>query len=147
MNPSRMSPSQNCIDLVMRSEGCKLKAYLCPAGVWTIGYGATLGVQPGDVISQGRAEGLLRDDLAARGPQVEKRVSVPLTQNQFDALVSFVYNVGVAAFHGSTLRAHLNLGDYAGAAAEFPRWNMAGGRILPGLVVRRADERALFERP
>ena len=132
------------IDLIKRFEGCKLEAYVCPAGKWTIGYGHTSeGVCHGLTISQEMADALLREDLEAREHTIERLVKVPLTQNQFDALVSWEFNTG--GLERSTMRRKLNDGDYPGAAEEFDKWVYVGGRKCAGLVARRAAERALFE--
>ena len=131
-------------------EGLFLKAYLCPANVWTIGYGHTGikhndgTVRAGRTITKRQAEQLLTDDLNAKyAPDVERFITVPLNQDQFDALVSFHFNTG--ALGRSTLRRKLNQGDFKGAAAEFARWTRGGGRVLSGLVRRRRAERRLFE--
>ncbi|MFP5338162.1 MAG: lysozyme [Gammaproteobacteria bacterium] len=140
-----MHTSQKGLDLIKSFEGLRLSAYKCPADVWTIGYGTTAGVKPGQTITKERAEELLRDDVKRFEGQVLRLVKVPLTQGQHDALVSFVYNLGAGNLSNSTLLRLLNAGDYAGAAAQFNRWNKAGGKVLSGLVRRRAAERALFE--
>ena len=140
-----MKTSQKGIELIKRFEGCRLTAYKCPSGVWTIGYGHTNGVKKGQKISQKRAEEFLREDLAKFENGVKKAVFVPLTQNQFDALVSFTYNCGLGAFKNSTLRKKLNAKDYKGAAKEFLRWNKSNGIVLEGLKRRRNAEKALFE--
>jgi lysozyme len=141
-----MKISDAGLELIKSFEGLYLKAYLCPAKVWTIGYGHTLGVMPGDVITKDQAEALLRKDLEQFEAVVNRSVSVPITQAQFDSLVSLCYNIGAKAFVTSTLLKKLNAGDYAGAAAEFEKWNKAGGVILPGLAKRRKKERELFEK-
>jgi lysozyme len=139
-----MKTSQKCIDLIKKFEGCALKAYKCPAKVWTIGYGHTNNVRPDDVISKSEAEELLRIDLAKFEAGVNAAVKVKLTQGQFDALVSFAYNLGTGALQGSTLLKLLNAGNYTGAAAQFDKWIYAGGKILLGLQRRRAAEKELF---
>lgn len=134
------------LDLIRRSEGCRLEAYRCPAGVLTIGYGHTgTDVREGQRVSAEEADRLLRDDLSHIERRIQQLVSAPLTQGQFDALVSFAFNVGVGALERSTLLRRLNAEDYRGAAVEFGRWTQAGGRELPGLVHRRREERAMFE--
>ena len=140
-----MQISKAGLDLIKQFEGLYLKAYRCPAGVPTIGYGHTAGVAMGQTITQQQADDYLRRDVRQFERAVARLVSVPLTQGQFDALVSFAFNLGEGALAQSTLLRLLNAGDYAGAAAQFDRWNKAGGRVLPGLVRRRAAERALFE--
>jgi lysozyme len=139
-----MRTSKRGIDLVRSFEGLRLKAYKCPAGVWTIGYGHTGAVHEGDKITEEDAIEYLEDDLDRFEKCVDKAVNVPITQNMFDALVSFAYNVGCGAFKKSALLKKLNAKDYEGAADQFPRWNKAGGRELAGLTRRRAAERAMF---
>ncbi len=131
--------------LIRQFEGLRLLAYKCAAGVWTIGYGSTAGVKPGQSITAERAEELLREDVARFEAAVSRLVTVPLSQGQFDALVSFAFNLGAKALEKSTLLRLLNAGDYSGAAAQFDRWVYASGKKLSGLVKRRAAERALFE--
>lgn len=140
-----MQISKAGLDLIKQFEGLYLKAYRCPAGVPTIGYGHTAGVAMGQTITQQQADDYLRRDVRQFERAVARLVTVPLTQGQFDALVSFAFNLGEGALAQSTLLRLLNAGDYAGAAAQFDRWNKAGGRVLPGVVRRRAAERALFE--
>jgi len=139
-----MKPSLTCFDLIKRFEGCRLRAYLCAGGVWTIGWGHTKGVKKGDVITQKQADDLLGSEVENFSSLVYPLIKAPVNQNQFDALVSFAYNVGVNALRNSTLLKKLNLKDYAGAAEEFPKWNKAGGKVLNGLISRRAAERNLF---
>lgn len=124
--------------------GPALEAYLCPARVWTIGWGHTKGVHYGMHATVEQCEQWIVEDCADAEKAVNDLVKVPLTQNQFDALVSFVFNIGRGNLANSTLLRLLNAGDYAGAAGQFPRWNKSKGRILNGLVARRADEKALF---
>ncbi|MBS9438656.1 lysozyme [Photorhabdus noenieputensis] len=125
-------------------EGLSLTAYRCAAGVWTIGYGHTYGVKPGDAITERQVEQFLLEDLAPVYITIETNVKVPLTQGQFDALCSFIFNCGAGAFIRSTLLKKLNAGDYKGAAGQFMEWNKAGGRVLPGLDARRASEKSMF---
>lgn len=138
--------NQRGLVLVKQFEGLSLKAYRDPKGIWTIGYGHTRNVKPGDVITKQRAEVLLKQDLGTAEAAVRRLVKVNLNSNQFSALVSFTFNLGGGAFGRSTLLKKLNQGDYLGAANEFPRWNKAGTKVLPGLTRRRAAERALFLR-
>lgn len=140
-----MNPSPACVALVKVSEGCRLTAYRDSVGVWTIGYGHTRGVRQGQTITQDEAEALLLDDLDLAAAQVRGMVTVPLTQGQFDALCDFVFNLGAGRLRDSTLLRLLNQGRYGEAAVQFKFWVMAGGKPLPGLVTRRAAERALFE--
>jgi lysozyme len=130
--------------LTMQFEGCKLMAYQDSVGVWTIGYGHTGNVKAGDTITESQAEDFLKADLATAERNVNSQIMGELTQNQFDALVDFTFNLGGGALAGSTLRKMLNAGDYEGAAKEFLRWNKAGGRVLPGLTRRRQAEVDLF---
>lgn len=139
-----MQTSQKGIDLIKSFEGLKLKTYKCPAGVWTIGYGTTKGVTPGMEITQKQAEEFLKRDLRYFELWVDKLIDIPLTQNQFDALVSFTYNLGEGAMKGSTLRKKLNMGLYSAVPSEMLRWNKVGGKVLNGLVRRREAEAKLF---
>ena len=140
-----MQISERGLALIKEFEGLYLKAYRCPAGVPTIGYGHTAGVAMGQTISEQQADEYLRRDVRMFERAVDRLVKVPLAQGQFDALVSFAFNLGAGALQSSTLLRMLNSGDYAGAAAQFGRWTKAGGRVLPGLVRRREAERRLFE--
>lgn len=140
-----MRVSDAGLQLIREAEGLRLSAYLCPADVWTIGYGTTRGVKAGQTISKPKAEELLSEDVREFERAVLDAIQVPVTQGQFDALVSLAYNIGAARFRSSTLLKLLNQSRYADAAAQFPRWNRGGGRVLPGLTKRRAAERALFE--
>lgn len=134
------------LQIVKESEGLELKAYVCPAGILTIGYGSTgPHVKPGMVITEARAEELLREDLARFEAAVAKLCPVS-TENQFSAMVSLAFNIGEKAFADSTLRRKHNAGDFGGAAAEFGRWNRGGGKVLPGLTKRRAKEAALYRK-
>lgn len=144
-----MRISDKGVSLIKQFEGLCLTAYQDSVGVWTIGYGWTQPVdgkpiRPGMTIKEETAERLLRTGLVGYESDVSKLVKVKLTQGQFDALVSFAYNLGARALSTSTLLQKLNAGDNAGAADEFPRWNKAGGKVLPGLMRRREAERALF---
>jgi lysozyme len=139
-----MKTSQRGIDLIKSFEGCELRAYRDAVGVLTIGYGHTVGVKEGDVITQAQADNMLADDLVIYEQGVHSLVRRTLTQGQFDALVSFAFNVGIGALGKSTLLRMLNSGDYASAAQQFARWNKAGGRELRGLTRRREAERRLF---
>jgi spore coat assembly protein SafA len=144
-----MSVSSAGLDLVKNAEGLSLTAYKDSGGVWTIGYGHTAGVKPGEKITPAQAQQYLKDDMATAENAVRNDVKVPLTQGQFDALVSLTYNVGAGALQSSTLLKKLNAGDYAGAQAQFGKWvygqNSKGNEvILPGLVTRRQNEADLF---
>lgn len=135
-------------DVIKKWEGLRLKAYLCPAGVPTIGYGHTYNVKMGQTISVVQAELFLDHDYQDAEEQVLSLVTVPLTENQLGALTSFVFNLGSGNLRISTLLRKLNLGDYSGAAEQFGAWNKArvnGAMIaLDGLTKRRADEKNLF---
>ena len=144
-----MQTSEKGIALIKEFEGCKLTAYQDSVGVWTIGYGWTQPVdgkpiRAGMTIKQETAERLLKTGLVSYESDVSRLVKVGLTQGQFDALVSFTYNLGARSLSTSTLLRKLNAGDYAGAADEFLRWNKAGGKVLNGLTRRREAEHALF---
>lgn len=144
LSKTRMQISDSGIMLIKNFEGLRLTAYQCSAHVWTIGYGHTAGVKPGDTITEGQAEQFLRDDLDQFEAAVYRLVNVTLSQHQFDALVSFTFNLGEGNLKNSTLLKKLNAGDYSGAAEEFPRWNRADGRVVEGLTCRRLAERDMF---
>lgn len=140
-----MKTSDKGIELIKRFEGFESKPYLCPAGKWTIGYGWTQGVtKDSKPITEAEATKLLADGLSSYEIGVLDCVDVDLQQCEFDALVSFAYNLGVHALRGSTLLKKLNEGDYEGAADQFLRWDKAGGKVLAGLTKRREAERELF---
>ena len=148
MNTTAMTTSALGIALIRQFEGLRTCAYLDAAGIWTIGYGHTGDeVRSGARIDAAQADALLRQDLGKAEETVRSLVTQALAQASFDALVSFVFNVGASAFAGSTLLRRLNAGDVEGAAAEFERWQYAGGRVLPGLLRRRIAERTLFLSP
>ncbi len=142
-----MEVSARGLRLIQYHEGLRLTAYKDSAGVPTIGYGSTKGVQMGDEITETQALELLEADVERHADGVRESVDVPLTQHQFDAVVSLTFNIGIGAFKRSTLLRRLNDGDYQGAADEFLRWKHAGGRVLRGLVRRREAERKLFLTP
>lgn len=133
--------------LVRAREGLRLEAYRDGAGIWTIGYGHTKGTKPGDVISAERAELLLEADLMEAEGAVSRLVLVPLTDNQFAALVSFVFNEGESAFTHSTLLKKLNEGGYGLVPACLRSWIFAAGKVEQGLVHRRAAEAELWSKP
>lgn len=146
-----MKASDDCLALIRESEGFSATPYRCPAGVWTIGFGSTryqggAPVASSDpAITVDQANDILTDTLAGEYEWAVKRyVTVPLTQNQFDALVDFAYNAGAQNLRTSTLLRKLNAGDYNGAANEFGKWIYGGGKPLPGLAKRRAKEASLF---
>ena len=133
------------IDLIKRFEGCRLTAYKCPAGVWTIGYGHTKGVKEGQRISEAEAERMLAEDLQYFDQMVGMMVTQPLEAHQMDALVSFAYNCGVMALKGSTLLKRVNANPKDPRIREaFMMWNKAGGKVLQGLVKRREAEANLY---
>ena len=154
-----MTPSADCIKLVQQFEGCAKKqpdgsfaAYPDPgtgADPWTIGWGTTgADVKQGITWTQKQCDDRLTADLTKFSAQVAKVLgSAPTNQHQFDALVDFAYNLGVGNLQSSTLLKKHKAGDYAGAAVEFAKWNKAAGRVLPGLVKRRAAEAALYAKP
>ena len=135
--------------VVKEFEGLKLKAYKCPAAVWTVGYGHTSAagnpiVTPDLVISNAEAEQILERDMVQYEDGVKRFVKVELTQNQFDALVDFAYNAGVGALQKSTLLKKVNAGKFDEVPAEFMKWTKGGGKELPGLVRRRRAEVKLW---
>lgn len=141
-----MRTSQKGIDLIKEFEGYSERVYLCPGGVYTIGYGHTKGVQVGDTCTREKAEEYLKDDLRDTEEAILDLVDVPLTQNQFDALVSLVYNIGSGNFYDSTIRKVINykvsnIDEYRRA---WMMWVKAQGRVLKGLVRRREAEFKLF---
>ncbi|MGD1855998.1 MAG: lysozyme [Leptolyngbyaceae cyanobacterium] len=142
--PGTRQTNSSGVNLIKSFEGLRLKAYQDAVGVWTIGYGTTRGVKPGQEITEAQAEALIKTDLTRFERDVSQAVRISINDNQFAALVSFTYNVGSGAMRSSTLLRKLNRRDINGAANEFPRWNRAGGRILAGLTRRRNAERALF---
>ncbi len=150
-----MKASNNAYKIITKWEKCELEAYTCPAGVLTIGYGHTSGVKEGDKISLDRAEQLLEEDVNAFAHSLEKvldAIEAHVNQNQFDALVSFVFNVGMGNFMKSTMFDLLEKNESPEVIAkEFPKWNKAkqGGRYveLKGLTRRRAEEKELFLTP
>ena len=149
-----MKTSNKGIELIKRHEGFRANAYKCPADVWTIGYGHTRGVKSGDVIDKAQGERFLIQDVQIAEREVNSH-GLTINQNQFDALVSFVFNVGVGldkkhprgpvGFRGSTLlrKLKVNANDPT-IAYEFSRWKYGGGKVLPGLVKRRKDETDLY---
>ena len=140
-----MNISDAGLSLIKSFEGCRLTAYLpTPQDVPTIGYGSTRGVTLGDTCTQAEADQMLREDCSEAEGCVSMAVDVDLTQHQFDALVSLVFNIGCGAFRGSTLLKLLNAGDFDAAQHQFSRWDKQAGKVLAGLTRRRAAEAALF---
>jgi lysozyme len=148
---NKMTISEAGVALICGFEGLRLSAYNDGVGVWSIGYGTTRYpdgrvVKRGDFCTLAQAKAYMAHDLEKFAFVVKNVVMVPLTQNQFDALVSLTYNIGIGAFKESTLLRVLNGGDCQAAAAQFDVWNRAGGKVLQGLVNRRQVERKLFSR-
>lgn len=141
-----MQMSQGGIDNILKKfEGCKLTAYKCPAGIWTIGYGHTSAagapeVKEGMIITQDQAEHILKTDLVKYETPVAALVKIPLSQNQFDVLVDFAYNAGVGNLKSSTLLKKVNAGNFDAVPDELMKWTKGGGKVLPGLVRRRQAE-------
>lgn len=137
--------NQRGLDLIKSFEGLRLKAYLCPAGVPTIGYGSTLNVKMGTEITEAEAELLLKRDLARFELGVAELTDPETTTgDQFSAMVSLAFNIGLTAFARSTVLKRHRLGNPVGAGNAFLMWNKAGGRVLPGLMRRREAERRLY---
>ena len=143
-----MKTSPRGINLIKEFEGFRAEAYKpIPSDPWTIGYGTIRGVKPGDVITRAEAERRLRHELVEYERAVERATGGNATQPQFDAMVSFAYNVGVKGMAGSTVIKRHNSGDHQAAARAFGLWNKAGGKVWPGLTRRRAAEAALYLTP
>lgn len=140
-----MKISEEGIALIKKFEGCKLEAYLDAVDVPTIAYGRTKDVKIGDICTQQQAEDWLEEELVEYAGYVEKAVTVPLEQNQFDALVSWTYNLGPSNLNRSTALKLLNMSEYDGVPAQLKRWNKAGGKVLDGLVRRREAEAEMFK--
>ena len=139
-----MKTSPKGITLIKEFEGLRLKAYKCPGGVWTIGYGHTAGVKPGIVITKAQAEEYLKADLIAFERYLNG-LGLALNQNQFDALISFIYNVGTGNFSNSTLLRKVRANPQDNSIMdEFLRWVYSKGRVLPGLQRRRLAEMKLY---
>lgn len=146
-----MKTNQAGVNLIKEFEGFRSKAYKCPAGVWTIGYGhtsaaGTPAVRSGMTMSAAEAEKVLRRDLTKYEDAVTKAITVALTPNQFSACVSLCYNIGPGNFAKSSVVRFCNKKQFKQAADAFALWNKAGGKVLPGLVRRRAAEAALFSK-
>lgn len=142
-----MNLSQRGLDVIKSFEGFSSKAYLCPSGIWTNGYGHTNGVtKDTPEISVFDAEKNLQSDLAISQNIVDRLIKVPLAQGQYDALVSFTFNLGGGCLQRSTLRQKVNREDHEGAVLEFSKWIYGGGRKLPGLIARRKAEAMLYGR-
>lgn len=131
------SPSPALLTHIKQSEGCKLKAYKCPAGVWTIGYGHTKGVKPTDRCTQAQADAWLKEDIIHHARLLSPHIKVSLTQAQMDALVDMVFNVGMGKVASSTLLRYINeKKPTRDIQAQFLRWDKANGRVLSGLTLR-----------
>ena len=145
-----MKVSEQCIKMIKHHEGVRTKPYQDPIGLWTVGVGhliedgKKLPKEWNRELTDEEVDALLYKDLERFEIGVKRLTKVALSQSQFDALVSFSFNVGLGNLQSSTLRSKLNREDYEGASNEFPKWRRAGGKILKGLVKRRADEKALF---
>lgn len=142
-----MNVSQKGIDLIKSFEGLRLEAYPDPAtggAPWTIGYGTTSGVKKGMIITKSQAESMLINDVNRFAQGVSSLIKSVTTQGQFDALVSFAYNVGLGNLSKSTLLRKHNDKCYSCAANQFPLWNKAAGKVMNGLIRRRAAERELY---
>lgn len=142
-----MRYSPKCQHLIEDFEGRRNVAYLDGGGVWTIGVGHTRGVKRGQVATNAQIDDWFARDIAAAVAGVNKAVTVPVSQNQFDAMVCLAFNIGVYAFNNSTLVRKLNSGDVAGAALQFARWNQDNGKVVAGLTRRRQAEADLFVSP
>ena len=148
-----MKINRATVDLVKEFEGFSAKAYKCPAGIWTIGYGTTanagVGITPkeGMTISKSDAEAYLQAGLEKFADQIEPSITAPVNENEFGAFVSLAYNIGPGAFRKSSALRHFNEGDKAKAASALLLWNKAGGKVLKGLTRRREAERKLFLTP
>jgi lysozyme len=140
-----MNISQEGISLIKKFEGCELEAYKCAAGVWTIGYGHTKDVKEGDSILKEDAESMLVHELQEYCNDVDIAVKVDLKQNEFDALVSWTYNLGLTNLNSSTMLKVLNEGKHNEVPAQMKRWNKASGQVKQGLVRRREAEALMFE--
>jgi lysozyme len=141
----KMQISEEGKNLIKKFEGCELEAYKCAAGVWTIGYGHIKTAVEGMKIDQATANELFDEEMGEYETYVNTAVTVPLSQNQFDALVSWVFNLGNGNLNASTMLKVINSGDHAGVPAQIKRWNKAGGKVLEGLIRRREAEALLYE--
>jgi lysozyme len=140
-----MEYSKTGLTLTEQFEGCRLTAYQDQVGRWTIGYGHTAGVQPGDTCTPQQAEAMLYADIAWAVTFVNRVVTVPLSQGEFDALVDFCFNLGSGSLQHSTLLSLVNRGDFLDAANEFQKWDHAGGVVVAGLLRRRIAEQQEFQ--
>ena len=139
-----MKASNMGIRMIEQFEACKLRAYRDLRNIPTIGYGHTRNVKMSDTCTQAQADRWLHDDVAIAEAAINHLVKVPLTQQQFDALTSLIFNIGSGAFAGSSILKRINAGDFKGAAALFGAWNHVKGVVSADLTRRRASEAALF---
>ncbi len=148
-----MQINQDTLELVKEFEGFRAKAYKCPAGVWTIGYGTTaaagVGIdpKPGVTVTEEEAEDLLEKTMEKFGEQIKPLITAPINNNEYGAFLSLAYNIGPGAFKKSSALRLFNAGDKAGSAKALLMWNKAGGKVLPGLTRRREAEKKLFLKP
>ena len=145
LGENNMQISKEGLSLIKRFEGCELKAYRCPANVWTIGYGHIKDVKEGDQITKEEAEYMLQEEMIEYEGYINDLVKVPLEQCMYDALVAWVFNLGPTNFSSSSLLRVLNEKKYEEVPYEIKRWNKAGGEVLNGLIRRRKAEALLFE--
>lgn len=143
-SPKQMRVSNEGVIFIKRWEGFRSKPYVCDGGVLTIGYGHTHDVREGQRVTELEADQMLRRDLDYYATKVADVIHITLNQNQFDALVSLTYNIGVPAFAKSTLLKKLNEGNFHAAGEQFTRWVHAKGKKLPGLIRRRSEEQEMF---
>jgi lysozyme len=139
-----ITASEESYACIKEFEGLRLRSYRCPAGMWTIGWGHTKGTKQGQSITKEQAETFLRRDILQCEKAISRLVHVPLTQGQFDALTSWIFNLGESAVQSSTLIRLLNQGEMESAALEFSKWVFSSGVVLPGLVARRSAEQTMF---
>jgi len=139
-----MNISEEGLSLLKKFEGCRLEAYLCSANVPTIAWGRTKNVYLGDTCTQEQANEWLKEEMPEYEGYINDNVEVELNQNQFDAMVCWVYNLGAGNLRSSTLLKVLNNGEYDEVPSQIKRWNKAGGRVLEGLIRRRDAEAAMF---
>ena len=145
LGENNMQISKEGLSLIKRFEGCELKAYRCPANVWTIGYGHIKDVKEGDEITKEEAEYMLQEEMIEYEGYINDLVKVPLEQCMYDALVAWVFNLGPTNFSSSSLLRVLNEKKYEEVPYEIKRWNKAGGEVLNGLIRRRKAEALLFQ--
>tara|TARA_R110001583_G_scaffold7810_1_gene38253 strand:+ start:2641 stop:3084 length:444 start_codon:yes stop_codon:yes gene_type:complete len=140
-----MKISLEGLGLIKKFEGCELEAYKCAAGVWTIGYGSTKGVEEGDSLTQEDADKLLRHEMDEYEGYIKDMVKIDLKQNEFDSLVSWVFNLGPANLKASTMLKVINDNKLEEVPSQMKRWNKANGKVLEGLIRRREAEALLFQ--